>query len=266
MSMISSFLLIILPLLCSTSWAFQLALPAGPVHQAARPILGRRPLCRHSRLFSIGTNQDEPPTLLQDEILGDSSLDDDDAERLDDVEGTLTADDVLDSLPQGTPQGFYVVEQYKVADSPIDWSPLDLEQGDIDRLSLTPQNVSLPIALMLLDPEQFPSVSRARKACRKGAVLIHRGPLSVDEKTGLQSVFNATKCIRGRVGDRVLPGDVLGKQVRMGSGGHYLGVANHRKPPFELPVVYEDDHFALVNKPAGKLIPKLQPMKASPSP
>lgn len=33
-------------------------------------------------------------------------------------------------------------------------------------------------------------------------------------------------------------------------GGFYPGF-DTTKPPFELPVVYEDDHFAIVNKPAG---------------
>lgn len=37
--------------------------------------------------------------------------------------------------------------------------------------------------------------------------------------------------------------DIIGKQVRM-HGGFYPGM-NNEKPPFELPVVYEDDHFAV---------------------
>ena len=46
--------------------------------------------------------------------------------------------------------------------------------------------------------------------------------------------------------------DVLAKQVRMGEG--YFPVMNHEKPPFELPVVFEDDHFAICNKPAGVVV------------
>jgi len=34
-------------------------------------------------------------------------------------------------------------------------------------------------------------------------------------------------------------------------GGFYPGFQTERRPPFELPVVYEDDHIAVVNKPAG---------------
>jgi 23S rRNA-/tRNA-specific pseudouridylate synthase len=42
---------------------------------------------------------------------------------------------------------------------------------------------------------------------------------------------------------------VIAKQVRMGNG--WYNAQYHEKPPFDLPVVYEDDHFAIVNKPAG---------------
>ena len=37
--------------------------------------------------------------------------------------------------------------------------------------------------------------------------------------------------------------DVLAKQVRMGDG--YYPVMNYKKPPFDLPIVFEDDHFAI---------------------
>ena len=42
----------------------------------------------------------------------------------------------------------------------------------------------------------------------------------------------------------ILPNtDVVAKQVRMGDG--YFPIMNYKKPPFELPVLYQDDHFAL---------------------
>jgi 23S rRNA-/tRNA-specific pseudouridylate synthase len=56
----------------------------------------------------------------------------------------------------------------------------------------------------------------------------------------------------GRVGDRVFPGDILCKQVRVGDG--YSPILFYKKPPFDLPVIIEDDHFALVNKPAGVVV------------
>jgi hypothetical protein len=41
---------------------------------------------------------------------------------------------------------------------------------------------------------------------RKGSILIHRGPLGWSEDTQTDSVFDLTKSIRGRVGDRILQG------------------------------------------------------------
>jgi len=120
-------------------------------------------------------------------------------------------------------------------------------RDDLIRLNIdSGKNVTLPIALMLLDPVEYPSFSRARKACRKGYILIHEGPL---EK---ENVFDSDKCVRGRVRNRILPEDVIGKQVRMG-GGFYPS-ESYQKPPFDLPVVYEDDHFAIVNKPPGVVV------------
>jgi len=120
-------------------------------------------------------------------------------------------------------------------------------RDDLIRLNIdSGKNVTLPIALMLLDPVEYPSFSRARKACRKGYILIHEGPLAKE------NVFDSDKCVRGRVRNRILPEDVIGKQVRMG-GGFYPS-ESYQKPPFDLPVVYEDDHFAIVNKPPGVVV------------
>jgi 23S rRNA-/tRNA-specific pseudouridylate synthase len=120
------------------------------------------------------------------------------------------------------------------------------DSGIVQRLELTPHNVTLPVALCLLDPQRYPSLSRARKACRKGLIVIHRG--SFDSLSNMQR----DQCIRGRVGDRVYTGDVLCIQVRMGSG--YFTMLHYQKPNFELPVVYEDDCMALVHKPAGVVV------------
>lgn len=38
----------------------------------------------------------------------------------------------------------------------------------------------------------------------------------------------------------------------MGSG--YFPIMNHKKPPFDMPVIFEDDHFAICNKPAGVVV------------
>mmetsp|Transcript_9154 Transcript_9154/g.16385 ORF Transcript_9154/g.16385 Transcript_9154/m.16385 type:complete len:525 (-) Transcript_9154:41-1615(-) len=162
----------------------------------------------------------------------------------------------LEGLVPGANEGFFVVKVYKTdPSSDFDLKEIEtmVEANERDRLELSPKNITVPLALMLLDPDEYPSRSRARKACRKANIMIHRGPLRTDgsgndEKT----VFDSEKCLRARVGDRVFPGDVLAKQVRMGMGG--FPVLNHKKPPFDLPVIYEDDHFAIVNKPAGVVV------------
>jgi len=153
--------------------------------------------------------------------------------------------------PKGKPEGFYVIKQYNVPDEgfgDLAASNEAITEQEVERLGINGKNVTLPIALMILDKEAYPSFSRARKSCRKGYIMIHRGPLAVSEETGLES-FDSEICIRGRVPDRVFPGDVIGYQVRL-HGGFYPGFQT-TKPPFDLPVVYEDDHFAIVNKPAG---------------
>jgi len=158
--------------------------------------------------------------------------------------------------PKGIPEGFFIIKHYSLPPVGFDNLVTNIDgtegygvtQEEVDRLDIDNGNVTLPIALMLLDSEVYPSLSRARKSCRKGYIIIHRGPISVNKDTG-EPEFDADKCIRGRVGDRVYPGDVIGIQVRM-HGGYYPGM-NAEKPSFDLPVVYEDDHFAIVNKPAG---------------
>ena len=209
------------------------------------------------------------------------------------------------NYPKGIPEGFYIVQHYSIPDrctldtmleNAIEQSKLNnnsdekigndekgvgITQEELDRLGITNgENMTLPIALMLLDPKEYPSFSKARKACRKGYIIIHRGPLNnnnivndFDDDDSIRDMdpsnhddninediddsnngisFDLKKCIRGRVGDRVYPHDVIGRQVRM-HGGFYPGLECN-KPPFDLPVVYEDDHFAIVNKPAGIVV------------
>eukprot|EP00536_Pseudo-nitzschia_multiseries_P000343 jgi/Psemu1/249397/estExt_Genewise1Plus.C_50010 len=150
--------------------------------------------------------------------------------------------------------GFFIVKTYKTEQN----AEFDLRHvqelvgsEEISRLELTSKNITIPVALMMFDPEEYPSKSNARKACRKARILIHRGPLENDEENGEEKV-EAGNCIRARVGDRVYPGDVICIQVRIADGT--VPATRHQKPPFEMPVVFEDDHFAIVNKPAGIVV------------
>lgn len=169
------------------------------------------------------------------------------------------------SFPEGVPKGFYVVKQYQLSkwncSSPysnftngkvfsVDNILLSLSIDDIDRLNLTTYNITLPVALMIADPVEFPTMSRARKACRKGNIIVHRC-MSNDE---LEKPFtNVNNYYKGKVGDRIdYRTHFIGLQVRLGNG--YYPLLTYEKPPFDLPVVYEDDYFALVNKPAGVVV------------
>ena len=80
-------------------------------------------------------------------------------------------------LPVGMPDDFYVTKQYSVplegfgsektdADCDREGIAFGIMQQDVDRLGISRTNVTLPIALMLLDRTTYPSLSSARKACR----------------------------------------------------------------------------------------------------
>lgn len=257
-----------------------------------------------------------------------NNLDCADADSVNDADTTgAAAPTTSNHLPRGSSDGYYVVRIYPTdpnvefdmdrirsvlaqdrtdtgnkdvddrdAESGINTSDgdtndviIDVVNKDIERLELTPHNISVPVALMLLDPQTYPSRSKARKACRKANIMIHRGPLlrvvhnpesiladqndeddvddddqllhenDLDENDDVVSSvvpanmeFDIEKCQRARVGDRIFPGDVLAKQIRIGDG--YFPVLHHKKPPFDLPVLFEDDHFAIVNKPAGVVV------------
>ena len=177
-------------------------------------------------------------TGLDDVLVVEENLDDDDADdEIDDETLSSQLSSPEEFLP-GTIDGFSIVKIYKTdQNSEFDMEKIRtvIDSDDINRLELTSRNISVPVALMMLDPEEYPTRSRARKACRKSNIVIHRGPL--DE------TFDTEKCERARVGCRVFPGDVLAKQTRIGDGT--FPTSCHEKPPFDLPVIFEDSHFAI---------------------
>lgn len=134
-------------------------------------------------------------------------------EDLEDLD--LTEGETID-LPKGTMDGFYIVKTYKSPTEEFDMDKIRalVEEEEIERLELTGQNISVPVALMMLDGQEYPSRSRARKACRQANIMIHRGPLAIDEESGTE-VFDASKCVRARVGDRIFPGGTIGLVLLM---------------------------------------------------
>ena len=166
-------------------------------------------------------------------------------------EDELEGEDVQ-SLPQGTAEDLFIVQQFLVPEE-IDLAVADLDENTMIRLNISSWNLTLPVALMALDHHEYPSLSRARKACRKGNIVLSRtstSSCSLPTNEDSSMIF-----LRGKVGDRVHPGDWIGIQERMDGGKYstFWGCVN-QPPSFELPVVYQDDHFAIVNKPAGVLV------------
>ena len=163
---------------------------------------------------------------------------------------TFTTEDSLDidKLPKGIPDKFYILSHASMPKGGFSMSDIQnvFSPQEIERLKLQPENVTVPAALILLFPEVFTTQTRARKETRKRKILLHQGTLT-DGK------FDRDKLKVAKVGDRVVPGDILAVQARMEH--NYSESANHNKdPPFHLPVVYEDDYFAIVNKPEGIIV------------
>ncbi|KAK1746574.1 RNA pseudouridine synthase [Skeletonema marinoi] len=102
-------------------------------------------------------------------------------------------------LKRGSRGDGYIVT--KTYDVPIEGFPSlsdVFEPSDQERLQLEVMNVTLPAALMLLDPEKYPTQSRARKAIRQRAICICR--------RNSDSKFDEL----GKVIARAYPGDIIG--------------------------------------------------------
>ena len=150
----------------------------------------------------------------------------------------------------GTTQGSIITHFYRMPISGFTSSALPnlFSIEDRTRLRLESQNVTLPVALMLLDPEKYPTQSRARKVIRQKSICISRRCSNYSNNETLE--FNEL----GKVIARIYPGDVIGFQRRAGSDYSAIEGVPYRQPPFEVSVVFEDEHMAIVNKPAGVVV------------
>lgn len=151
----------------------------------------------------------------------------------------------------GTTQGSIIIHFYRVPMNGFTSSALPnfFSIEERTRLRLQSHNVSLPAALMLLDPEKYPTQSRARKVIRQKSICISRCCSNYNNNKIPE--FNEL----GKVIARIYPGDVIGFQRRAGLLDYSAieGVPL-RQPPFEVSVVFEDEHMAIVNKPAGVVV------------
>ncbi|CAB9501083.1 Ribosomal large subunit pseudouridine synthase D [Seminavis robusta] len=148
-------------------------------------------------------------------------------------------------LGPGTREGFGITHEYPII--PPEGLSLAgvVEESTIERLQLTATNLTIPIAVMLVDPTAFPSLSKARKACRQGRICWKRQQQPEEEDVSLPR--------KAHVGDRIYPGTILYQQQRI-SHGSYSALLSNRPLPVHVSVVYEDDALAIVNKPPGMLV------------
>ena len=169
----------------------------------------------------------------------------------------------------GTSDGLVITKMYR---APLDGFNIDrhvsdpqqdncsnivqlFTSNDLQRLEITPTNVTLPLALMLLDPMTYPTQSRARKAIRKKTICFSRYT-DVSSCSSIEDTNNQFRL--GKVLARIYPGDIIGVQRRAGSDYYASQGEVYRPPPFDIPVIYEDDHMAIINKPAGIVLYRAQ--------
>ena len=185
----------------------------------------------------------------------------------DEEEGDEVESSSVEEVINGTSEGLMVTKVYRVPLEGFQKENNGREEGnsnhehlpslssifspeDVARLKLDPQNITLPAALMLLDPEQYPTQSRARKVIRQRSICVNRFNSNHNQTINSHLEFNEL----GKVIARVYPGDAIGFQRRVGSDYYAMQGVPYRAPPFDVPVLYEDDHMAIVNKPGGIVV------------
>lgn len=144
----------------------------------------------------------------------------------------------VDQIPGSRGDGYMVTKTYAIPSEGFPQLSRVFKSSDQERLQLDAMNVTLSAALMMLDPEKYPTQSRARKVIRQRAICICRNSNSNFDELG-------------KVIARVYPGDRIGYQQRVGDDYYSVQGTPYRLPAFDVPVIYEDGHMAIVNKPAG---------------
>lgn len=115
-------------------------------------------------------------------------------------------EDAIISLPAGLSKGYHIVAHATVPSNGFSMDQLveKLVEDEIKRLDLTPRNVTVPVALMMLFPEEFGSLTRARKECRRNKIIVLRRLVDNDGADADEgAVFDPARMIIGKVGDRV---------------------------------------------------------------
>jgi len=183
-------------------------------------------------------------------------------------DGRPSSDDYY--LTPGKPSSYFVVERYDVPSHGFPTSSLELlfEEADVRRLNMTTENVTLPSALAMLDPGRYPDLKSSLGAARDGSILVrrHGQQYHVNQRhhRGLRDP-KLQYYRRGLSSDRIYPNDVLYRQEQLdigaseywrqcyenASSANSNAIVQEEEGTSLLPVIFEDDHIAIVSKPGG---------------
>ena len=72
----------------------------------------------------------------------------------------------IDRMVKGKANGYYIDEQWMIPKGGLELNADIVEDQKKRGIVETPTNMTLPLALMTLDPIQFPTRSKAKKALR----------------------------------------------------------------------------------------------------
>jgi hypothetical protein len=116
-----------------------------------------------------------------------------------------TEEDYLNSLPKGLSKGYHIISHATVPATgfPMEQLREKLESDEINRLEMTETNVPVPVALMMLFPKEYGTLTRSRKECRRKKILVLRGLKDGNVSNGGEVDFDHDRMIIGRVGERV---------------------------------------------------------------
>ena len=184
-----------------------------------RPALGFSPVCSQQRALTLSSTRQRSVVLRTGPY------------------NSAADDDTFQAIASATVMAATVAA---AAQSPAGQRVLDAEackarSGGAARHAEASSQETMPLAilLMVLDSVAFPSASKARKAVRTQLVRLNGCPTGSTDRAGVGDVITW--------GERVLP------------GFNPIGRAS-----FSIPVLFEDDDWAVVHKPAGP------PMYAAP--
>lgn len=112
------------------------------------------------------------------------------------------------SLPKGISKGYHIIAHSTI---PASGFPLDrlldkLNVEEMQRLNVSPSNVTVPVAMIMMFPREFGTLTKARKECRRKKVIVLRRSAQEDrsgDDTEEVVNFDVERMLIGRVGDRV---------------------------------------------------------------